>query len=435
MSGTGPAASGGLPGRCAVRRRRAVRRRAAGIVLAGALWAGTVPSAAAAPTPAPSGGAAAPPDVTQTRPDVQRTGCLQPSDRTADGAGWARAELRPEDAWPVSRGAGVTVAVVGSGVDAGAPALAGRLQLGPRLTGSGDAGRDCVGYGTFAAGLVAGRGADGAPAGLAPDARVLAVAVTDDAGTTTPDLLGAGIRAAVDRGARVVAVVVPVPGPSDALSAAVAYAAAHGVLVVAPVGPDARGTGSAPVFPASYPGVLAVAAVGSGGSATGVPDGRVDLSAPGLAVTGPGLGGGVFTASGPGCATAHVAGAAALLLALRPDLTPEQLIRRLEATAYHPGGRLPDAAVGYGEVDPVAAVTASWSTAGPGPAAAPPVIPPGPDRSGDRRALAVAGGSAGLVLLVGLGALAARLGRRRGRADGGSPASRPTPSAPSAVNR
>ncbi|MFD7455107.1 S8 family serine peptidase [Kitasatospora sp. NPDC059827] len=314
----------------------------------------------------------------------------------------------------MSRGAGVTVAVVGSGVDAGAPALAGRLQLGPRLTGSGDAGRDCVGHGTFTAGLVAGRaGADGGSAGLAPDARVLAVAVTDDAGSTTPDLLGAGIRAAVDRGARVIAVVVPVPGPSDALSEAVGYAAAHRALVVAPVGPDARGAGSAAVFPASYPGVLAVASVGPGGAPATVPEGRVDLAAPGEGVTGPGPDGGAFTASGPGCATAYVAGAAALLLALRPELTPEQLTRRLEATAYHPGTALPDRAVGYGTVDPVAAVTASWPTAAPAPAVAPVTIPPGPDRAGARRALAVAGGSAGLVLLVGLGGLTVRLGRRR----------------------
>ncbi|MFJ4184402.1 S8 family serine peptidase [Kitasatospora sp. NPDC089509] len=402
-------------------------RRAAGTVVAGALTAGVLaagvaPVAGAAPTPTASGGSTAPPEVTQARPDVQKNGCLQPSDRPADGAGWARAELRPEGAWPVSRGAGVTVAVIGSGVDAGAPALAGRLQLGPRLYGSGDAGRDCVGYGTFAAGLVAGRGTDGAPAGLAPDARVLAVAVTDDAGSTTPDLLGAGIRAAVDRGARVIAVVVPVPGPSDALSAAVGYAAARGALLVAPVGPDTRGTGGAPVFPASYPGVLAVSAAGAGGAAAGgVPDGRVDLSAPGQAVTGPGPGGGVFTASGPGCATAYVAGAAALVLAQRPELTPEQLTRRLEATAYHPGTRMPDPSVGYGEVDPVAAVTASWPTAAPAPAAAAPlVIPPGPDGSGHRRALAVAGGSAGLVLLIGLGGLAARLGPRRTAATGPS---------------
>ncbi|MGW3043762.1 S8 family serine peptidase [Kitasatospora sp. NPDC001159] len=382
-------------------------------MLVGALLVGAAP-AAAAPTPTATGGPEATPVVTQTRQDVQKNGCLKPSDHPADTAGWARAELRPEDAWPLSRGAGVTVAVVGSGVDAGSPALAGRLQLGPRLYGSGDAGRDCVGHGTFTAGLVAGRStADGGPSGLAPDARVLAVAVTDDAGATTPDLLAAGIRAAVDKGARVIAVVVPVPGPGDALGEAVKYAAAHGALLVAPVGPDGRGTGSAPVFPASYPGVLAVASVNSGGAA-GTPDGRVDLAAPGEGVTGPGPGGGVFTASGPGCATAYVAGTAALVLALRPELTPEQLTRRLESTAYHPGTRLPDAAVGYGTVDPVAAVTASWPSAAPAPAAAAPVaIPPGPDRSGAWHALAVAGGSAGVLLLVAFGGLTVRLGRRR----------------------
>ncbi|MFG2905183.1 S8 family serine peptidase [Kitasatospora sp. NPDC048286] len=413
-------------------------RRWAGAALAGALLACAAPPAgaatpapgapapgappAAAPVPgAPAAPAAEPPPLlAQTRQDVQKNGCLKPSERPADTAGWAQAALRPEDAWPLSRGAGVTVAVVGSGVDAALPALAGRLQLGPRLYGTGDAGRDCVGYGTFAAALVAGRRtADTGPSGLAPEARVLAVAVTDDAGATTPDLLGGGIRAAVDKGARVIAVEVPVPGPGDALGEAVKYAAAHGALVVAPAAPDGRST-SSPVFPASYPGVLAVASTGPNGPSGGGLEGRVDLAAPGEGVTATGPGGGLFTASGPGCATAHVAGAAALVLALRPELTPEQLTRRLEATAYHPGTRLPDAAVGYGVVDPVAAVTASWPAgaraADPG---SPVRVDPGPDRSRAWRALAVAGGSTGVVLLVAFGGLTARLGRRRaGRAAG-----------------
>ncbi|MFF3074220.1 S8 family serine peptidase [Kitasatospora sp. NPDC057904] len=114
----------------------------------------------------------------------------------------------------------------------------------------------------------------------------------------------------------------------------------------------------------------------------------MDLAAPGEGVTGTGPGGGLFTASGPGCATAYVAGTAALVPALRPDLTPEQLVRRLETTAYRPGTRLPDAAVGYGTVDPVAAVTASWPAAAHQTAAAPDpvVVTPGPDRSGTWRA-------------------------------------------------
>ncbi|MFJ9454146.1 S8 family serine peptidase [Kitasatospora sp. NPDC101447] len=288
------------------------------------------------------------------------------------------------------------------------------------MYGTGDVGRDCAGYGTFTAALVARRRTgEAGPSGLAPEARVPAIVVTDDAGATTPDLLGGGIRAAVDKGARVIAVEVPVPGPSDALGDAVAYAAAHGALVVAPAAPDGRSS-SSPVFPASYPGVLAVASTGPNGPSGGGLGGRVDLAAPGELVTGTGPGGGLFTASGPGCATAYVAAAAALVLALRPELTAEQLTRRLETTAYHPGTRLPDAAVGFGVVDPVAAGTGSWPGAARAAAPGDPVrADPGPDRSKAWRALAVAGGSAGVVLLVAFGGLTARLGRRgTGRAAG-----------------
>ncbi|MEV7025311.1 hypothetical protein [Kitasatospora sp. NPDC093558] len=88
-----------------------------------------------------------------------------------------------------------------------------------------------------------------------------------------------------------------------------------------------------------------------------------------------------------------------------------------ETTAYRPGTRLPDATVGYGTLDPVAAVTASWPTVGHQAAAAEPVVViPGPDRSGAWRALAVAGGSAGVLVVVVFGGVAGRLGRRRSRA-------------------
>ncbi|WP_380283763.1 S8 family serine peptidase [Kitasatospora purpeofusca] len=422
----------------------AERRSAAGPTLPEAT-PGTAPGAA------PPGGAELP-AMGQTVSDVRQNGCRKPSGRVADRSGWAQAYLRPETAWPLSRGAGVTVAVIGSGVDAsagaGTGALAGRLALGPRLHGEGDAGRDCVGHGTVLASLIAGRRtADGAPSGVAPGAKVLAVAVTDDAGSTSADLLARGIRAAADGGARIAVVGTPIAEASPALADAVGYATAKGMLLVAPVGPDGQAV-AAPVYPAGYPGVLAVAALGADGApadgpassavssaAPSVPAAggsggsggrasRVDLVAPGEALLAAGPGGGTFTASGPSYAAALVAGAAALVLGRSPSLTVEQLAERLRTTAYRPGTALPDPLVGWGTVDPVTAVAAGGPPTAPpaAPATAdgarpttePVVVPPPADRSAQRLASAVAGASLGGAALVGLAAAAVRAGRNRG---------------------
>ncbi|MEV4615660.1 S8 family serine peptidase [Kitasatospora sp. NPDC049258] len=408
------------------------RRRAwAPAVLACALAAAIAP---AAPARADGGASPAPeqplPTVAQTLQDVQREGCAQPSGRTTDRTPWPQALLPPDGAWTLTRGGGVTVAVVGSGVDGASPALAGRLTVGPRESGSGDAGRDCVGHGTLVAGLIAGRRPAGqGPAGLAPEARILAVAVTDDSGATNADLLAKGIRDAVDGGARVVAVAVSVPAPSDALSEALRHARAGGVLVVAPCAADVDGARSGPVFPASYPGVLAVADVGPNGAppSGAARAGRIDLAAPGDAVTGAGPGGGHFTASGPSYATAYVAGAAALVLARRPGLTPDQLVHRLETTAYRPGSVLPDPLLGHGTVDPVAAVTAELpEERGAGAAAPAPeeageslAVRPPVDPGAVRLALLVAGGSGAVVLVLAFAAVVRGLGRRGARRSGG----------------
>ncbi|MFE6745466.1 S8 family serine peptidase [Kitasatospora purpeofusca] len=400
------------------------------------------------------------PPMAQTLSDVRQNGCRKPAARAADRPSWSQVFLRPDAVWPLSRGAGVTVAVIGSGVDAGAGsgagALAGRLTLGPRLHGDGDAGRDCVGHGTVLATLVAGRRpADGGPSGVAPAAKVLAVAATDDAGSTNADLLARGIRAAADGGARIGLVAAPIAEPAPALADAVGYATAKGMLLVAPVGPDSQ-TVNAPVYPAGYPGVLAVAAIGSDGAPAGAGSSdagggsagsaaaagqaggaaaapgpgrtsRVDVTAPGEGLLAAGPGGGTFTATGPSYAAALVAGTAALVLGRSPSLTVEQLADRLRSTAYRPGTALPDPAVGWGAVDPVTAVgapaaagPAAAAAAGSTPAAAEPVVvPPPPDGRPVRLASAVTGVSLGGAVLLGLAAAAAKVGRNRAAARDG----------------
>lgn len=411
-------------------------------VLAGALLLPTGAALASGPgaSPSPSGSGSSSassddtlPGVTQllTSQNGQAPSCLTPSTKNTQATPWPQTFLRPDQAWQLSQGAGVTVAVLGSGVSDGAGLLSGRLDDAPKLPGGGDPAHDCVGHGSFLAGLIAAapRGDTGF-AGLAPGARILAVGVTDNTGASSPDLLAKGIRAASDRGARVIDVGVTLPGGSDALAAAVHDAVGKGALIVAPAAVDTvpqTQDGSsppppAPVYPAAYPEVLAVRDLGPGGTLTqgSTPvGGRVDLAAPGDAVMSVGpAGSGYYTGAGASFATAFVAGSAALALSYRPDQTEAQLAHRLEATAYRLGGALPDPQFGYGSVDPVAAVTTVLPTpsgAAPTVRAAKLAMPPArPASSAPSTAVTVALAALAVIALAALAAVVVPRGRARG---------------------
>ncbi|MGW2848548.1 S8 family serine peptidase [Streptomyces sp. NPDC001108] len=348
-------------------------------------------------------------------------GCVKPSKKRPADVPWPQQYIAPSRAWETTRGAGAVVAVVDTGVDArNSPALVGRVT-----PASDAAGTDCIGHGTFVAGLIAAAPRSGTGfAGVAPEARIVAVRATAADGTATANSVAAGIDAAVARRARVIDVPIALAKGSPALTAAVRGAVRSGALVIAPAYASNRsltGSGDTPApaaYPAALPDVLAVAGLGPGG----VPDQRLaprtapDLAAPGTAVMSIGPGGtGSFTGDGAELATAFVAGAAALALAAHPQLTPAQLTDRLTATAYHiPAGK---ALVGAGTVDPVAAVTAPLATAGavpdpPGPAAL--RMPPPEEHGGRTAAIAVASAAGVAVLVTGFVAFTLPRGRRRG---------------------
>lgn len=363
--------------------------------------------------------------------------CTDTSPTQAHAQPWTVRALGLSRARQLTQGAGVTVAVVDTGVGTSAPALAGRV------TATAGSGQDCVGHGSFAAGLIAAAVDDTGGGGVAPEARILAVRATDARGTATPGKVADGIRAAVDRGAGVVYVGAALTTGRDELTAAVAYATRKNVLVVAPAAPDVApaaanatpptsGTvppaagGSAPsapsaapgntldptarpYFPAFIPQVVSVEDFGADGSRPkDAPDiFAADLAAPGDAVVSIGpKGTGNFIGSGSSLAAANVAGTAALVLAYHPHLTPAQIQRDLVVSAY-------PAAIPV--LDPYAAVAAVPSTeAGGAPGPADPVRMTGRSTSGPRtRALTIAAVGGGIVALVAGAAVVIPLGRAR----------------------
>ncbi|WP_447002032.1 S8 family serine peptidase [Saccharothrix isguenensis] len=346
--------------------------------------------------------------------------CAPAEEEPIDTESWAQRRIAASRVWPLTEGA-VRVAVVDTGVSATAPALEGALLPGADV-GGGPSTVDCSGHGTFLAGLLAARPRDGSPfAGVAPGARVIPVRVTDDPAEVDPARLAAGVRAAVDGGARVIAVGLVTAVDHAALRAAVAEAVARDVVVVASAATGEAGNRS---YPASLPGVVAVAPVGADGAVRTTPFGAEPaLAAPADGLVGIAPGGeGHRVGSAPELAVAYVAGAAALVRDYHPDLTAPEVVGRLLATADRPSGRAPDPVVGHGIVDPVTAVTAVLPRGHP---ALDPVaerlevpLPTRPDAAPARRALRFTAALLGAALLLGaVGALVA-LGRRRA---GGSP--------------
>ncbi|WP_335937626.1 S8 family serine peptidase [Streptomyces sp. PTD5-9] len=333
--------------------------------------------------------------------------CTSHRGRATPDAPWTRQALSLDQVWRLSRGRGVTVAVVGTGVSDSPAVLAGRVKA------LGDADRDCVGRGTFQAGLAAGAATAGQGfAGVAPEAAVLAVRGTGVRGEPDPARLAAGVRQAAEAGADVITVTAPLDGADGAVRAAMAVAARKDALVVVPAAADSlsSGTSEAPPAPEAPPGALAVLDTGpQGGRAEGAPGfRRADLSAPGDALVGPGpAGDGKWTGSGSSLAAAVTAGAAALVRSYHPELTAAQVRSRLLETAY-PGD--------LRALDPYGAVAGVSRAAAPSRAALPePVrLPSRPDTAGARAtAYLVAAGAAGTILLVAFLAVVLPRGRDR----------------------
>ncbi len=260
----------------------------------------------------------------------------------------------------------VTVAVVDTGIDIGHPDLAGNVIAAKSFVGG--TADDPIGHGTFVAGLIAAEidNAQGI-AGMAFSAELLVARVATADGNIDAAVEAKGIRWAVNRGARVINLSIgglrdPLNRGRDTFSQeeadAVAYAHSKGVVVVASVGNG----DSAPTspwgfasYPAALPHVIGVSAVSQTGSVPGFSNRDAvfnDLAAPGqgLVSTSPRK----LTAEKPGCldqgysvcgpfdlkdgvgtsfSTAQVTAAAALLLAVNPKLTPDQVAAIIERSA------------------------------------------------------------------------------------------------------
>ncbi|SNT55508.1 type VII secretion-associated serine protease mycosin [Actinacidiphila glaucinigra] len=369
-------------------------------------------------------------------------------------ADWALDALHAQDAWQRTKGKGVTVAVLDTGVDGTHPDLSGQVLEGKDMVGFGARRGDAAWarHGTGMAGIIAGHGhgpggSDGV-LGIAPQARILPVRVILEdkdpqrkkARTTRGSALADGIRWAADHGADVINLSLGddsrTAHPEAQEDDAIQYALRKGVVVVASAGNGGE-QGNRASYPAAYPGVIAVAAVDRYGSRAAFSTRRwyATVAAPGVDVVIADPNRRYYEGWGTSTASAYVSGTAALVRSAYPRLSPAQVKRLLEDTARSSpaGGR--DDAVGHGLVDPAAALKAAAKVKpeavvpsavpytrkyfGAGPDAAKAAAAADGDALGDGIAVVFAVAGTGLVAAAALLWLRPRLtnsrnGRRRG---------------------
>lgn len=326
---------------------------------------------------------AAHPDVSSVEADARVRATYIPTDPHHRNQ-YGNNALHLPQAWDVSRGKGVIVAVVDTGVDLGHPDLRENLVSGisfvnqievedyenpgqTRVESFPNQGpKDDHGHGTHVAGTIAASMNGVGVVGAAPMAKIMPIKVLSHTRSGFGSDVAAGIVWAVEHGAKVINLSLGVYGGSKPVERAVRYAIAKGAVVVAAMGNDREDPsleyGIHPSYPAALPGVIAVGATDDRDQVASFSNAGkwISVSAPGVDIlsTTPTyedisepLPYEYGEMSGTSMSTPYVAGVAALLLSLYPQMTPAQVKARLEATADDVGVPGFDSYTGHGRVN------------------------------------------------------------------------------------
>lgn len=302
------------------------------------------------------------------------------ADRVSDGQ-WFHSYLDIAQAHTMTRGSGIKVAVVDTGVDANHPDLRGSVHQGNDLIAASDGRVDSNGHGTAMSGLIA---SHGRVTGVAPAAIILPVRVST-AVEAIGDKVARGIKWASDNSVDVISISSSVSVDDLLLRQEVRAAINRNIVVVAAVGNRPNDTRVG--YPAAIAGVVAVAGVDRNGnrSAVSVAGPEVVIAAPSDNISSTDKGGGYREGTGTSDATAIVAGAVALIRAKYPDLKATEVVRRLTATAIDKGAPGRDPEYGYGVLNLVGALTAELpATTTTAPTATTTRTPAAPPSTGDR---------------------------------------------------
>lgn len=274
---------------------------------------------------------------------------------------WNVSMVHAPSAWGTTRGAGVTVAVIDTRIDATHPDLVGRVLPEIDLVPDDEPGPDLLGHGTRVATLIAGGLNHVGMAGVAPQAKILPVVALDPVGYGDTSTLARAIIEAADAGARVINMSLGGPDRDAVLDRACAYAHSKGATLVAAAGNSYEDDNDVQ-YPAASPYVLGVASVDSTGSPSEFSNtgSYVDLAAPGQSILAGMPGGGFSVQTGTSFAAPHVAGTLALMASANHSLTATDLTTLVTLTAADDvSGNGRDDELGFGVVRADRAVAAA----------------------------------------------------------------------------
>jgi type VII secretion-associated serine protease mycosin len=275
-----------------------------------------------------------------------------------------------QQAWKITKGAGVKVAIIDTGIDTTHPDLQDAVTLGLDVSTMDSYAlqkpvQDFGFHGTMVASLLAGRGhdKDSGVIGVAPEAQIISIAMRFDIENPNSDeQIAKGIRQAVDAGAQVINLSLTRnsrdwPATWDE---AFQYAFDNDVVVVAAAGNRASGTEQVGA-PATIPGVLVVAGVDKNAQSSdqASTDGlTIAVSAPATDLVSAYPGADYKIWSGTSGAAPIVSGLVALVRAHYPELDANNVINRVIATATRITDESYSTQFGYGLIDPQKALTA-----------------------------------------------------------------------------
>lgn len=299
------------------------------------------------------------PDVTHAQPNYyyRTKGDPQPpltptsaAAHSPAGLQYALARLSADEVHRIALGRGTRIGVIDSGIDVSHPDLSGARISEYDATAEGSPGERDDSHGTGIAGILTARGV---VRGLAPAAELVSARVFRKGAngqiSTTAEILK-GVTWTVAQKARVLNM--SFAGPRDPLvERHVKAVTARGGVIIAAAGNN--GHDAAPAYPAAYDGVIAVTAVDAEGRlyAKANHGDYVTVAAPGVDVIVPGAGRSHNFESGTSFAAAHVSGVVALLLEVRPDLTPQSARALIISSADDLGPAGVDSAFGAGHLN------------------------------------------------------------------------------------
>lgn len=256
------------------------------------------------------------PDLPMQASELSNDPCVTSCNGTSQ---WYLSSIRSSEAWGVSKGDGIIIAVLDTGVDANHPDLVGKMEASVDVTTALDGPGA---HGTAVAGIAAASTNNALGiAGMGWNSRILSIKVLDSLGSGLTSAIINGIYEAVFRGAKVINLSLT-GSASQSLKDAVDHAVNSGVVVVAAAGNQGVST---PSYPAAYPNVLSVGAVGADGRKASFSNygNWVDLYAPGVNLYTTSIGTSPYAHfTGTSAAAPVVAGAAALMIARGVHATP-----------------------------------------------------------------------------------------------------------------